>query len=59
MRHVVVYAQQGMFAGWPANNGVWSWEGREILMGYTAGAFAERRGHNIVEPYRSQCVIRR
>ncbi|NLG28341.1 MAG: exo-alpha-sialidase [Chloroflexi bacterium] len=53
MRHVTVYARRGLFAGWPANNGVWSWDGRELLVGYTVGAFAEQRGHNILEPYRS------
>jgi len=53
MRHTVVYAQRGMFAGWPANNGVWSWDGREILVGFTVGALEEQPGHNILEPYRS------
>lgn len=42
-----------MFAAWPANNGIWSWDGQEILVGFTVGAFEERAGHNIIEPYRS------
>ena len=27
MRHVTVHAEKDTFAGWPANNGVWCWEG--------------------------------
>jgi hypothetical protein len=54
MRHQVIYAQAGVFAGWPANNGAWSWDdGREILVGLTVGAFEEKPGHNIREPYHS------
>ena len=30
------YRLEGMFAGWPANNGVWSW-GNEILVGFELG----------------------
>ena len=51
MHHVIVYAEAGRFAGWPANNGAWSWDGREILVGFTVGGYAEQEGHNIVEPY--------
>ncbi|MBM3187467.1 MAG: exo-alpha-sialidase [Chloroflexi bacterium] len=51
MQHVIVYQEAGRFAGWPANNGVWSWDGREILVGFTTGGYAEQRGHNIALPY--------
>ena len=53
MNHTIVYEQPGMFAAWPANNGVWHWDGKEILVGFTVGEFEEKRGHNINEPYRS------
>lgn len=53
MRHVIVYEQAGRFAGWPANNGLWCWDGQEILVGLTVGGFKEMQGHNIAEPYRS------
>lgn len=47
-KHVVVFSQPGWFAGWPANNGVWSWEGgKEILVGFSYGRFVEQEGHNI------------
>ena len=57
MRHVTVHERAGVFAGWPANNGIWSWEGREILVGLVVGAFEEQPGHNIHEPYR--CILAR
>lgn len=49
--HVVVASQKARFFGWPANNGLWSWDnGREILVGYTDGPFLEQSGHNIGQP---------
>ncbi len=36
IRHVTVYADEGRFAGWPANHGIWSW-GNEILVGFSRG----------------------
>jgi hypothetical protein len=39
---VDVYKQSGRFAGWPANYGAWSW-GNEILVGFEAGSFHERK----------------
>jgi len=53
MKHVVVYSEPGKFAGWPANNGLWSWEGKEALVGFTVGGYEEKKGHNINEPYHS------
>jgi hypothetical protein len=52
MKHAIVYAQPGTFAGWPANNGLWSWDGSELLVGFVAGPFVAQPGHNIAEPYR-------
>jgi hypothetical protein len=34
--HVVVFGQDGMFGGWPANHGMWMW-GNEILVGFSTG----------------------
>ena len=53
MEHVIVFAQQGRFAGWPANNGLWAWDGGEMVVGFTAGGYRVSSGHNIVPPYRS------
>lgn len=47
IRHVVVYHEPGRFAGWPANNGAWSW-GDEILVGFTLGHYkAADEGHSL------------
>ncbi len=47
LQHVVVASKAGTFFGWPANNGVWTWDGgREILVGFSQGKFDERSGHN-------------
>jgi hypothetical protein len=47
VRHVVVYAEPGRFAGWPANHGIWSW-GDEILVGFSRGYYKDRgRFHHI------------
>ncbi len=47
VRHVVVYKEDGRFAGWPANHGIWSW-GDEVLVGFSRGTYKDRgRFHNI------------
>ena len=40
-RHIVVYRENGRFAGWPANHGIWSW-GDEILVGFSRGYYKDR-----------------
>jgi len=35
-RHVTVFFEEGRYAGWPANHGIWSW-GDEILVGFERG----------------------
>ena len=46
-KNVIVYYEPGRFAGWPANNGVWSW-GNEIPVGFSRGYFkANEDGHSI------------
>jgi hypothetical protein len=49
MEHRIAYAREGIFAGWPANNGIWSWEGQEILCGCSVGQLVVQPGHNIGE----------
>jgi hypothetical protein len=38
VQHVEVYFEKGMFGGWPANHGIWSW-GDEILVGFSKGYY--------------------
>ncbi|MCA9076206.1 MAG: exo-alpha-sialidase [Planctomycetaceae bacterium] len=48
IHHTVVYQQEGEFAGWPANYGIWSW-GDEIVVGFVVGyhKINPRGGHDI------------
>lgn len=48
MEPVLVASEVGKFCGWPANNGLWRWDGgREILVGFSFGEFVEQEGHNL------------
>jgi hypothetical protein len=48
IEHGIVAGESGKFCGWPANNGVWTWDdGKEILVGFSFGNFVEQAGHNI------------
>ncbi len=40
VKHVMVYHEAGMFGGWPANHGIWSW-GNEILVGFSKGYYLD------------------
>jgi len=58
-KNAVVYSDPARFAGWPANNGVWTWNGgKEILVGFTTGPFVERDGHNIGPKDRKNLLAR-
>ena len=46
VKNVIVYKQADRFAGWPANNGIWSWN-NEIVVGFTLGYHKEKSGHTI------------
>ncbi len=49
----VVAAAPGRFMGWPANQGLWHWDGgREILVGFVDGPWEKREGHNVGSPQR-------
>ena len=46
MKHLLVHSRPGMFYGWPANNGIWSW-GNEIVVGFTEAHYLENsQGHS-------------
>lgn len=50
MSHSIVYAESGMYAGWPANHGAWQW-GDEFLVGFLRGTYKRKSMHNIAEPF--------
>lgn len=43
IEHRVVYYEEGRFAGWPANSGIWNW-GDEILVGFVEAEFLATDG---------------
>ena len=50
MRHVTVYREADVYAGWPANHGAWQW-GDEFLVGFMRGRYERGYMHNIHEPF--------
>lgn len=44
IEHMKVYYEDGRFAGWPANHGVWIW-GNEILVGFVESKHKDQEGH--------------
>ena len=47
MRHVTVFGERGVFAGWPANHGAWQWDD-EFLVGFIRGKYNVGGMHNVV-----------
>lgn len=48
MEHRTVYAEHGMYAGWPANHGAWQW-GDEFLVGFMRGPYKKyQSGHRLL-----------
>lgn len=48
LEHKSVYAEEGRFAGWPANGGIWNW-GDEILVNFTSGHYMEIDNHHSID----------
>jgi hypothetical protein len=48
-RHVIVYNEEGAFAGWPANGGFWAW-GDELLVCFEIGAYKPRARNHAFDP---------
>ncbi len=44
IKHGIVYFEEGRFAGWPANHGIWLWD-NEILVGFVEASHEEKTGH--------------
>ncbi len=49
IEHSTVFAQDDIYAGWPANHGAWQW-GDEFLVGFMQGPWCATGMHNICEP---------
>jgi len=50
MKHITVYQEPHMYAGWPANHGAWQW-GDEFLCGFMRGPYERGGMHAIGHPY--------
>lgn len=48
VKHVIVYKEPGMFGGWPANHGIWSWD-NEIVVGFLEGFFKKKIGGHAID----------
>lgn len=58
-KDVIVYYEPGRFAGWPANNGAWSW-GDEIVVGFSRGYYKENdSGHSVDRDKESRTSLAR
>lgn len=44
VEHHKVYYEEGRFAGWPANHGIWNY-GNEIVVGFVASDHKAQKGH--------------
>lgn len=52
----VVYHEENVYAGWPANHGAWQW-GDEFLVGFMRGSYTTKeRMHQIIEPFEKMHV---
>ena len=52
MDHGVVFSKPGIYAGWPANHGAWSW-GNELLVGFLTGTYGRAGSmHDILPPFK-------
>ena len=40
IEHKIVFQEDGKYAGWPANHGIWGW-GNEILVGFVAASYKQ------------------
>ena len=59
IEYSTILKEEGIFLGWPANNGVWIWENGEIMVGFTRGKFDyNATGHNIAPPPHENMLAR-
>ena len=55
-QHFIVFAEKGKFAGWPANNGAWSW-GDEFLVGFERWDYLARDDNHSIDPNGSSEIM--
>ncbi|UCE05363.1 MAG: hypothetical protein JSW07_17370, partial [bacterium] len=55
-RNVIVFDEPGRFGGWPANNGIWSWDD-EIVVGFVHGYYQASELHHSIDKTRPQTSV--
>lgn len=59
MEHSVVFHAPDRFGGWPANNGLWSWDDGEVVVGFTRALYdAGQTGFHLERPPRESVLGR-
>lgn len=53
-KHPIIYQKEGRFAGWPANNGAWIFDGDSLLVGFTEGDYLLLEGKHNIGPVETQ-----
>lgn len=53
VEHSIIYHQPGRFSAWPANNGVFLFDEKEILVGFTEAKYKLNKSHNGEAPFLS------
>lgn len=56
VEHVVVYANNNEFAGWPANEGLWQWDD-EILVAFEVAPYVEHSDNHNVDRQASKRIV--
>jgi hypothetical protein len=59
VQHRLIATLEGSFLGWPANNGLWTWDdGREIVVGCVAGAYDPAALFHAIRPPYTNHLLR-
>ncbi len=45
-QHIIVYQEDGKFLGWPANEGAWTADGVNMLVGFAYGEYQLNKNHH-------------
>ena len=58
MKHILVHGAEGRFSAWPANNGLWSWDGSELLVGCVEGEYDPTAEFHLIRPPYHHLLLR-
>ena len=58
IEHGIVFYEEGRFAGWPANHGIWNWD-NEILVGFIEADYLDTPGFHTYDWQTARCKYAR